>query len=189
MSDPGDDGGDPPPRALLIAAAAMTGVALLVGLAIAAVVITAVRVSGLDESGGASAGSRPSLYMPKYHPTRSAAADEPDLPTPQPTRTVEKGPKSTAHPRTERITLFVAPQRVAPGGRINFNGVYVDGEGVALQIQRKDTGGWTEFPVTATVRGGAFETWISTTHTGRNAFRVYDPHANRASNVVVVTVG
>jgi hypothetical protein len=78
---------------------------------------------------------------------------------------------------------------VAPGERINFNGVYVDGEGVALQIQRKEDGTWVDFPVTATVRGGVFSTWIQTTRTGESPFRVLDVQANRASNAVVVTVG
>ena len=187
MSDSGD-GGDPPRRALLVAAAAMAGVALLVGLATAGAVVTVVRMTGLDDSGQGSAASRPTLYMPKYHPTRSAA-EEPNLPKAKPSRAVDSGKPSKAHPKTDRITLFAAPQRVAPGGRINLNGVYVDGEGVALRIQRKEASGWTEFPVTTTVRGGAFETWISTTHTGRNTFRVYDAQANRASNAVVVTVG
>jgi hypothetical protein len=166
----------------------MAGVALLVGLAVGAAAMTVVKVTGIGDSGSGSAASRPSLYMPKYHPTRSAA--ESGLPSPRPSATKEhRAPKPTAKPQTDRITLFAAPQKVAPGARINLNGVYVDGEGVALQIQRKDAGVWNDFPVKATVRGGAFDTWIATTHTGRNTFRVYDVQANRASNVVVVTVG
>ena len=67
--------------------------------------------------------------------------------------------------------------------------MYADGEGVVLQIQRQESGGWTDFPVTVTVRGGAFDTWITTSHTGRNVFRVYDVQAKRASNTVAVTIG
>ncbi|MDX6323671.1 MAG: hypothetical protein QOK15_25, partial [Nocardioidaceae bacterium] len=153
MSDPGD-GGDPPHRALLVAGAAMAGVALLVGLAIAVAVITAVRMTGLDSAGSSSAASHPSLYMPRYHRTR-AAVDEPNLPSPSPSATKEhRASKPKAQPKTGVIKLFEAPQKVAPGGRINLNGVYADGEGVVLQVQRQDPGGWTDFPVKATVRGG-----------------------------------
>ena len=67
--------------------------------------------------------------------------------------------------------------------------VYVDGEGVQLQIQRKEGGVWADFPVLATGRGGAFETWIQTSHTGRQLFRDFDPQADRASQAVAVTVG
>ena len=45
-----------------------------------------------------------------------------------------------------------------------------------------------DFPVTATVRGGVFSTWILTSRTGESPFRVFDTTANRASNVVV-TIG
>src|SRR3954449_7199458 len=103
MSDAGD-GGDPPRRALLVAAVAMLSVAGLVGLAIAGAVLTVVNVTGLDHSAGGSAASRPSLYMPKYHPTRSAA-DHPDLPRPRPSRVVDSGKVSKAQPKTDRITL------------------------------------------------------------------------------------
>jgi hypothetical protein len=184
MSDPGD-GGEPPRRALLKALLAMAGVALLVGLVLAAAAMTVVQVTGLGNASGAAA-SRPSLYMPKYHPTKSA--EDTTLPSLSPSPTEHKAPKPSAKPQVDKITLFAAPQKVAPGGRINLNGVYVDGEGVALQVQRKDPTGWTDFPVHATVRGGAFDTWISTTHTGVNTFRVYDVQANRASNTVDVTV-
>jgi hypothetical protein len=185
MSDPGD-GGDSPRRALLVAGAAMAGVALVVGLAIGAALVGAVRFSGLASAGSSSAASQPSLYMPKYQPTRTpstVAAQSSATPT------ESLAPTPTSPPQTGTIKLFAAPQRVAPGGRINLNGVYVDGEGVALQIQRKEPGGWADFPVKTTVQGGSFNTWITTSHTGRNVLRVYDVQANRASNVVTVTVG
>src|SRR4051812_27514515 len=104
MSDSGDGGG-PPPRGLLGGFSAVAGGALLLGAAVAGAVMTVVRMTGLDDPAQGSAASRPSLYMPKYHPTRSAAADEPDLPQASPSRAVDSGGKaSTAHPKTERIT-------------------------------------------------------------------------------------
>ena len=67
--------------------------------------------------------------------------------------------------------------------------MYVDGEGASLQIQRREGGTWTDFPVTATVRGESFETWIQTSRTGEQVFRVFDLAEDRGSNSVTVTVG
>jgi hypothetical protein len=185
-----DDGGDSPRRALLLALAAMAGVALLVGLAIGGAAVTVANVAGVGSSAGAaSGGAKESLYIPRYQPTESTATDDLGLPSISESATPSEGPTETASPRTDRIKLFAAPQSVDAGERINFNGVYVDGEGVALQIQRKEGGTWVDFPVTATVRGGVFSTWIQTTHTGETPFRVIDTEANRASNVVVITIG
>ena len=108
-----------------------------------------------------------------------------DMPSALPSDFTE-GPKAA---KGDRITLFVAPQNVSPGERINFNGVYTDGEGARLQVQRKEGGAWVDFPVEATVRGGSFETWIQTSRTGVTKFRVFDAAADRASNVVTVTIG
>lgn len=189
MNSP-DDGGDSPPRALLLAVAAMAGVALLVGLAIAGAVVSVAGFAGLGSSEGDSGGEEDAetLVMPRYKPTETVDADL-GLPTPSPTDGKRPSPSAERSPRTDRIKLFVAPQAVGPGERINFNGVYVDGEGVALQIQRKEGTSWVDFPVTATVRGGVFSTWIQTSRTGEARFRVFDATANRASNAVTVTIG
>ena len=189
MTSP-DDGGDSPPRALLLAVVAMAGVALLVGLAIGGAVVSVAGFSGLDASNGDTGGGEgaETLVMPKYKPTETVEADL-GLPTPSPTQSETPSPSAEPSPRTDRIKLFVAPQAVGPGERINFNGVYVDGEGVALQVQRKEGDTWTDFPVTATVRGGVYSTWIQTTRTGEAKFRMFDGTANRASNAVTVTIG
>lgn len=181
------DGGDSPRRALLAALAAMVGVALLVGLAVGGAAVSVVNFAGVgDGDGGAAAGEEESLFIPRYKPTESV---EPDLGLPSPSESGKQKPKQKPSPRDEQFELSVAPQSVGPGDRINFNGVYVDGEGVALQVQRKEGGSWVDFPVTATVRGGVFSTWIQTTRTGTQAFRFYDKSADRASNTVRVTVG
>jgi hypothetical protein len=188
MSTP-DDGGDSPQRALLVALLAMAGVALLVGLAIAGAAVVVLNGAGVGDTEAAAARrGDATLYIPRYQPTKSVESDL-GLPTPDTSESPSAEPSESATPRTDQIKLFAAPQSVGPGERINFNGVYVDGEGVALQIQRKEGGTWVDFPVTATVRGGVFSTWIQTTHTGESPFRVYDAQADRASNVVVITVG
>ena len=184
-----DDGGDSPRRALLVALVAMAGVALLVGLAVGGAAVTVMSFAGVgDDTGESSSRSEESLFIPRYKPTKTVEA-ELGLPSPSTSGKGEAEPSEESSPRTDRIKLFVAPQSVSAGERINFNGVYVDGEGVALQIQRKEGGTWVDFPVTATVRGGVFSTWILTSRTGESPFRVFDATANRASNVVTVTIG
>jgi hypothetical protein len=181
-----------PRRALVTALAAMAGVAVIVGLAVGAVAVVVFHYAGVDGS-AASAEAPQSLFIPKYQPTPSATGNDglhlPNYsPSPSPSFG-EQQPSESPSPRQNRITLFVAPQRVSAGERINFNGVYGAGEGKALQVQRLEAGQWTDFPVNATVRGGVFDTWIQTSRTGRAVFRVYDAQADRASNRVVVQIG
>src|SRR4051812_38677163 len=188
MGTPEDE--EAPGRTLLMALGAMAGVALVVGVVVGLVVMAVVKLSGVGEATKAAEQAPESLYLPQYQPTKSPQDDGLDLPEPgtSPSSSPSTSP-STPTPSPDRIKLFVAPQKVAPGQRIDFSGVYQAGEGVSLQIQRKENGVWSDFPVTATVRGGTFETWIQTTHTGRVPYRVYDGQAGRASNVVVLTIG
>ena len=187
-----DDREDDPGRALVWALAAMLGVAVVVGLCVGGAMVAVAQVGGLTDQGGGGdeAAAPPSLYMPSYVPTKGSGDSGFDIPGPEDMPSAlpsELG--EPAAPRGDKITLFVAPQNVSPGERINFNGVYTDGEGARLQVQRKDGGTWTDFPVDATVRGGSFETWIQTSRTGVTKFRVYDPDTRRASNAVTVTIG
>jgi hypothetical protein len=178
-----------PGRALLVALLAMAGVAVLVGLAVGGVVMGAVSFLGGD--GGSESGPTASetLVMPKYQPTK-AADEDPELPggsgEPSPDITLSTDEPS---PQGDRITLSVSPQSAGPGEQITFNGTYAGGEGRTLQIQRRQDGDWTDYPVEATVSGGAFKTWIQTSQTGVSEFRVYDEEADRASNAVTVTIG
>jgi hypothetical protein len=182
---------DSPRRALLTALAAMAGVAVIVGLAVGAVAVTVFHYAGISGAAASAQGAPESLYIPKYQPTKSANGNDGlHLPSYSASPTPSfAAPSATPSPQQNRITLFVAPQRVSAGERINFNGVYGAGEGKDLQIQRLEGGQWTDFPVSATVRGGVFDTWIQTSRTGRAVFRVFDAQANRASNRVVVHIG
>lgn len=181
---------DDPKRALLTAAGAMALVAVLVGGAVGAVAVGAAKVAGLGEGDGPDEAAPASLFIPEYVPTESADGDD-FLGLPTITASVEPTPEPAEEtPRGDKVTLFAAPVQASPGQRINLNGVYVDGEGVALRVQRKEGDGWSDFAsVTAKVRGGVFETWVQTTRTGEARFRVYDAEADRASNVVVIQIG
>lgn len=162
-----------PGRALLVALGAMFAVAVVVGLAVGLAVSGVVSLSLDGSADGAEA--EPTLVMPSLEET--SPEEEPrESPTPS------RKPKPP-------IELVLAPTSVGAGERIEISGSYPGGDGVDLQIQRREGDGWIDFPVTATVSDGRFATWIQTTRTGESAFRVYDGAADKASNVVVVTVG
>ncbi len=187
MSDPGT-GEDPPGRALLVALAAMAGVALLVGLAVGGAAMSVLELTGVGGSETRPSKAEATLFMPKYRPTQKPGNDR-KAPEPRASNAPDKKPPKPS-PKVDQIQLSVTPQQVSSGGRINFRGTYPDRAGATLQVQRQESGIWVDFPVTATVQaGGAFETWISTTRTGRSQFRVYDKQADRPSNVVAVTIG
>lgn len=189
-----EDFDEEPSRALVRALVAMVAVAVLVGVSVGVALMAAAKIGGLSDTAQASGqndDTPASLYMPEYQPTKDAG-DGWDLPDPieSPSALPTGGEaKASSKPRSKGITLFVAPQQVNPGARINFNGVYPGGEGASLQVQRRDGGSWTDFPVTASVRGGSFETWIMTSRTGKTKFRMYDEAADKGSNVVTVQIG
>ena len=73
--------------------------------------------------------------------------------------------------------------------QIDLTGSYPSGEGAILQMQRLENGDWTDFPVTMSVSGGTFATYVLTSRPGENKFRVIDTDTQKTSNEVVVTVG
>ena len=87
------------------------------------------------------------------------------------------------------IELRVSPLTARPMERVNFTGTYKGADNTELQVQRFDTGKWSDFGVAATVRVGTFTTYIMTGRSGENRFRVYDPKAKKGSNVIMVTIG
>ena len=68
-------------------------------------------------------------------------------------------------------------------------GTYQAGEGAILQVQRLENGTWSDFPVTMSVSGGTFATYVQTAQVGPNQFRVVDTDSQVVSNEVTVTVG
>jgi len=55
-------------------------------------------------------------------------------------------------------------------------------------VQRFE-GGWVDFPTSATVEGGTFDTYVESGQTGPNRFRVLDKSNGEVSNTVTVKVG
>jgi len=192
------DGGSPrdadedPGRALTSALAAMGAVAAVVGLVIGAAVLGVFRMTGVGEAQARTEAAPETLKLPRYRPTERADEQWPGLGryTPPPTPEIDlPSVEPSASQSPTAITLFVEPRQVSPGQQINFNGVYPNGDGAVLQVQRNEGGTWTDFPVTATVRGGSFRTYILTTRVGVARFRVLDTGSARASNPVTVTIG
>jgi hypothetical protein len=189
-----EDFDDEPGRALTRAVVAMVAVALLVGASLGLALMAGAKIVGLggdDATASPDSGGPASLYMPPYQPTEDAG-DGWNLPRPveSPSAlTTGSTDDATQEPEEGEITLFAAPQQVSPGQRINFNGVYEGAEGAVLQVQRQDGGSWSDFPVTASVRGGSFETWIMTSRAGETKFRVVDGATDVISNVVTVQIG
>lgn len=189
-------------RAVLLGVGAMVVVAGVVGAVMAVVALGAARVAGLDGGGGAAGPSEEaSLYVPRYQPTVTMPEEWPGLPSPAspgfagPPAAGGSGgeEKPTPQPKKKKpapqITLEASPSAVAAGERISLTGRYRGGDGATLQVQRREEGGWEDFPVSASVRDGRYETWILTTRTGVSRFRVVDAGAGRVSNAIEVTIG
>lgn len=173
---------------------ALVGVGLAVGLLLGVIVMVGTRVLGIggdDGGGGNSAAVRESMYLPTPQPTTEGPAGPlitlapvenalPALPTDLPTTVATPDPQ---------ILLQAGRTTVSPMERIDLSGVYAAGEGAILQVQRLENGQWVDFPVSDIgVSGGQFSTYIQTSRTGEQQFRVIDTDTDLASNVVVITV-
>ena len=177
-------------RQLLVGAGVLVAVALVIGGVVSVIALGAAKVTGID-SAGSGPSSPPSLYIPSDQPT-TRPENFPDptkpsgsasaAPAPSAAPTAKKKPKSKA------ISLQAFPAKVGANQRINLTGVYQGGEGAQLQVQRFD-GGWSDFPVSTSVSGGLFNTYIFSGRSGTNRFRMVDKANGRHSNAVRVQIG
>jgi hypothetical protein len=176
-------------RTVLVGVGAIAVAATIIGVVVGLMVVGATSVTGVGED---TAGpSQPqSLYMPPYTQTPQVddSVSEGRAPRPQVTA-VPLDPVDGPTTEIGEVTLYANPLSVTGGERINLSGVYLDGDGVALQVQREEGGAWIDFPTTATVRSGGFDTYVYTGRSGANVFRVFDPTTGRSSNSVSVAVG
>ena len=170
-------------KPVLVGLAALAGVSVIVGVLVSLVALGVANVAGLgggDEPSEASS-EESSLYIPSPSATRKPAA----RPSKGPGRPDEA--ETTKEAAERQITLVASPTSVASSERIDLRGTYRNVDSATLQVQRLD-GGWTDFPVTATVSGGTFATWVQTGVSGRNRFRVVDKSTGRSSEPVSVDV-
>ena len=177
-------------RQVLIGLGALVVVTLLVGGIVSAMALGAARLTGLGDSSSAGGPvEAPSLYIPPGEPSTSPEV-YPDPTRPdreEPSEPPSEEPTQNPARQSKKISLQAFPQEVSPGERITLTGVYPAGEGATLQVQRFE-GTWTDFPVSATVSGGIYNTYILTSRTGEARFRVTDKALNRSSNPVTVTI-
>jgi hypothetical protein len=174
-------------RQLLLGVGALVAVALVIGGVVSVVALGAAKVTGLgDDRPGTTAPA--SLYIPSDEPTTTPEA----LPDPEGSggaSASSETPSPTKKPKKHKaISLQVSPQQVSANERINLTGSYPRSDGASLQVQRFESG-WVDFPVTASVRGGSFTTYVYTGRSGPNRFRVVDKASGRTSNPVRVVVG
>lgn len=182
---------------------ALIGVGLGVGLILALVALVTSQVLGLGAGGGRSSGEagpvQRSLYLPT--PVETPTPTGP-LVTLAPGKTPLVMPIATAPPGLPSldssagstpvpggISLTASRPSVAAMEQIDLTGTYPGGQGATLQVQRFAGGNWADFPVTVSVTGGSFSTYVQTGQTGENRFRVLDPASGTSSNEVVVRVG
>jgi hypothetical protein len=182
-------------RQLLVSAVVLVVVAVVVGGVAGLVALGAARVTGIGRSGSGPS-ARPSLYLPSHPPTttplRSSAAvgsGSPRSGRPQGKAGKSAGEKGKHKKKAPAIALDASPGKVSAGQRINLTGTYPGGDGTRLQVQRLEGGAWTDFPVGVTVHGRRFATYVLTSHTGVNRFRVLDTTTGRHSDPVRVRVG
>ena len=168
-------------------------VALVIGGAAGAVAYGAVRASGITADGAAA----PSSVAASVSPSASASATPSPSPSPVPTHSASPTPSPAHHAgaqhkkkhRHGRLTLSAHPRHVRPMGRIDLVGSYRGHGGAHLVVQRRIGGHWRRFPVSTTVRGGRFRTWVSSGRHGKNLFRVRDTRTGAVSPAVTVVVG
>ena len=171
-------------RPVLMGLLALVGVAVAIGLLGGLAVMIGVKATGLDGTTTATDDSAaPSTFnLPKPTDTGSS------IPTPEDSVEPSGGESSSEAP-AEAISLTAVQQSVAPMQQIDLTGTYQSGEGAILQVQRLEGGTWSDFPVTMSVSGGTFATYVQTSKAGPNKFRVVDTDSQVTSNEVTVTVG
>lgn len=180
-----------PTRSLAATAAALVTLPVLLGVIVGIGLTVAAGVFALVTNIGTSTGgpqAEPSLYMPEYSPTPTPSVTPYESPTATSTEDPFAEESPTAQGDNGEIELFASPTVAGPNEQVDLNGIYLNGDGATLQVQRKQGGAWVDFPVTVTVEAGSFATYISTGQLGDLRFRMLDVETGRTSNVVTVTI-
>lgn len=181
-------------RPVLAGLIALVTVAAVVGLLLGLAALFGSRFLGIDDGGQTAASDATggeSLYLPEPQPTENGTGPLITLAPGDPTPTGSGRPTdlNTDKPKRE-ISLSAGQQSVPSFGEIDLTGTYPLGEGSILQVQRFENGRWMGFySVSVTVNGGSFSTFVQTSRTGTNKFRVIDTDTDTKSNAVKVQVG
>jgi hypothetical protein len=169
-------------KQLLIGVVMLLVVGGLIGVVVAVAGLKAANLAGIGDT------KHPTRSTERLHIPRNVASSTPGPSTGTATSSTPTPATHTSKPPQHHITLEVSPSSVGSFEHINLSGGYRAPDGTRLQVQRKENGVWTDFPVTTSVSAGTFATYVQTSHTGLNLFRVSDGASGRTSNVVKVTV-
>lgn len=170
---------------------ALVGVGLVVGLVIGLLVLAGTQVLGIggdDES--STTGERASLYLPT--PSKTSTASDPQItlaPGEESSSDSADASESVSETPEREITLSASATEVGPMEQFQLTGVYPQGEGAILTVQRFQDGAWVDFPATGSVGGETFQIAVQTSKSGVNRFRVVDTDSGLESGEVRVTVG
>ena len=172
-------------RPVLTGLIALVGVAVVIGLLGGLAVMVGVKATGIGDASTASddAGTPATFNLPRPSDTDSS------IPAPEESVEPSVGEEPTSQAPRTAISLSATQQSVSPMQQIDLTGTYPGGEGAILQVQRLENGAWSDFPVTMSVSGGTFATYVQTSQVGANKFRVIDTDTQVASNELTVTVG
>lgn len=165
---------------------ALVGVGVVVGIVMGLVAVVGSKVLGLGGADTTSSSSQASLYLPP--PQKTSAANDPQItlaPGETETPSTAPSPTESAGPT---ISLAASTTQIRPMERFELTGVYEEGEGAILTVQRFEGGGWQDFPATGSVSGGTFQIPIETSRAGVNRFRVVDTASGLKSRDVRITV-
>lgn len=175
-------------RPVLTGLVALVAVALVIGVLGGLGILVAVRATGIGGSAEAGADDDSSASATFYLPRPTDTGTGTGVPAPvEPADPGAEAPETEAP--AEEIALSAGQQSVSPMQQIDLTGTYATGEGAILQVQRFENGGWSDFPVTMSVSGGTFATYVQTSQVGPNRFRVVDTDTQVASDEIIVTVG
>ncbi len=164
------------------------GVIAVIAVVIALGTVLMVNALGLNSDSSDSPVGAASTSSPSPLPTKAIPQpSDSDTPTDEPSESPSPsdGPSDGA---SGDIQLDVSPVIARPMERINLTGTYKGADNLQLQVQRFDAGAWSNFDAKTTVRVGTFATYIMTGRVGENRFRVFDPRADKGSNVILVTI-
>ena len=135
-----------------------------------------------------TASTQQSMYVPKPVETPTESGPQVTLAPGQTASSSPGGKPSKSKSPEAEISLSSSTTSVGPMEPFDLTGIYPDGEGAILQVQRFTDGSWQVFPVTASVAGGIFATPVQSSQAGPNRFRVVDTDTDVKSNEVRVTI-
>ena len=169
-------------KQLLIGVVMLLVVGGLIGVVVAVAGLKAADLAGIGQTKHTtSSGQR--LHIPRNVGTHRSGASSAHPASGTPTG----GAPHTRHAH-RAFSLTASPKTARSLQKINLTGTYKAPDGTTLQVQRRQDGGWADFPTTAHVVGGSYATFIETTHLGANHLRMMDKASGRSSNVATVVV-